>query len=227
MKKINQVGAVTALAVLVSFGIGTSAFAYSTVNSQVDFGQTNSSVTSLQTFFADNNSIYPEGLVTGYFGGLTRSAVQRFQTTYDIVSSGTAGTTGFGRVGPSTQSKINSLIGQGGWVVADMSGPAIFSLSNTASNNSATFIWNTDENASGKVFYSTSPVTMNEGDINSVGFGSTSGFTAVNDNVARLSQAVTLSNLQPNTTYYYVVVATDTKGNVSVINPNSTFRTNN
>ena len=66
---------------------------------------------------------------------------------------------------------------------------------------------------------------MNEGDINSVGFGATSGQTAINDNLARMSQQVTITGLQRNTVYYYVIVSTDLAGNVSVWNPNTTFRT--
>lgn len=205
------------LAVLVSFG-GSQVFAYTMINSQLDLGETNSNVTSLQVFFADNASIYPEGLVTGYFGNLTRAGVLRFQAQYGLDQ--------VGRVGPMTQAKINSLIAQGGWTVADNSGPIIFSVSQTSNNTSATIGWSTNEMASAKVFYNTSPITMNEGDINSRGFGSTNGSTAANDTLARTSQQITISNLHPNTLYYYVVVSTDAAGNVSVWNPNTTFRTN-
>ncbi len=218
MKKNTHARTLTMLALLVSLGIGTQVFAYTTINSQLDLGERNTDVTSLQGFFADNSSIYPEGLVTGYFGGLTQTAVKRFQALYGLGQ--------VGRVGPATKDKINMLISQGGWVVADIAGPWISYVNNTISNNSATFTWNTNENATGKVFYYTSPITMNEGDINSVGFGSTNGFVATNDNLVRMSQQVILSNLQPNTLYYYVIVATDLTGNVSVVGPNNTFRTN-
>lgn len=218
MKKNSHARTLTMLALLISLGIGTQVFAYTTINSQLDLGERNADVTSLQGFFADNSSIYPEGLVTGYFGGLTQTAVKRFQALYGLGQ--------VGRVGPATKDKINMLISQGGWVVADIAGPWISYVNNTISNNSATFTWNTNENATGKVFYYTSPITMNEGDINSVGFGSTNGFVATNDNLVRMSQQVILSNLQPNTLYYYVIVATDLTGNVSVVGPNNTFRTN-
>lgn len=229
MKKISNARMFTMFTVLASLGLASQVFAYTTINSQLDFGEKNADVTSLQAFFKDNAAIYPEGLVTGYFGSLSRSAVQRFQSQNDIVSSGSAASTGYGRVGPTTKDKINSLINQGGWGgsnMSDVSGPWIYATNKSVSNTSATFTWNTNENASGKVFYNTSPVTMNEGDINSVGFGSTNGSVAINDNLARLSQQVTLTNLVPNTTYYYVIVSTDLAGNVSVWNPNTTFRTN-
>ena len=217
MKKINA-GTLAILGVLVTLGLSAQAFAYTTINSQLDLGETNSDVTSLQGFFSDNTSIYPEGLVTGYFGGLTKAAVQRFQAQYGLDQ--------VGRVGPMTRDKINSLISQGGWVVSDVSGPAILSVNKNVGRDSISFTWNTDELASAKVFYSTNPITMNEGDMSSNGFGATSGQTATNDMLARTSQQVVLSNLQPNTRYYYVLVATDLKGNVSVYGPNNTVYTN-
>lgn len=206
------------LASILTLGFTSEALAYIPISSQLDFGQTSANVANLQDFFKDNSSIYPEGLVTGYFGGLTRNAVVRFQATYGLAQ--------VGRVGPMTQEKINSLISTGGWTASDMSGPAISSVSKLTSNTSATFSWNTNELATAKIFYSTSPVTMNEGDLNSLGFGSTSGEIAVNDNTARNSQQVIVSGLRPNTQYYYVIVSTDLKGNVSVWNPNMTFVTN-
>ena len=66
-------------------------------------------VKTLQEFFARSPDIYPEGLVTGYFGPLTEVAVKRFQVKYGIVSSGTAATTGYGLVGPRTRAKLNEL----------------------------------------------------------------------------------------------------------------------
>lgn len=228
MKKNSNIGKFAIVSTLASLTIATQVFAYNTINTQLDLGESNVDVTSLQTFFKDNSSIYPEGLVTGYFGSLSRSAVQRYQTSKGIVSSGSAATTGYGRVGPSTRDSINELINSGGWlnVSSDMSGPSIFNLTKTTGSNTVSFYWSTDELASAKIFYNTSPVTMNEGDMNSVGFGATSGYTATNDMLARQSQQVTINNLYPNTQYYYVIVATDLKGNVSVWNPNTTFRTN-
>lgn len=189
------------------------------LTSQVSVGDTSSDVTSLQMFLVADRSIYPEGLVTGYFGPLTKAAVVRFQERYGIDP--------VGRVGPLTLAKINNLITTGGWSsVTDVSGPWIYSVNKSVSSNGVTFTWNTDEMATAKVFYYTSPITMNEGDINSVGFGSTNGLIAENDKIARISQQVVITGLQPNTTYFYVIVATDAKGNVSVWNPNTTFRTN-
>jgi peptidoglycan hydrolase-like protein with peptidoglycan-binding domain len=193
---------------------------YSSLSGQLDFGETSENVTNLQIFLAANPAIYPEGKVTGYFGSLTRAAVVRFQNQYGIDP--------VGRVGPLTLNKINNLITTGGWNgIADVSGPRFYSVNQALSSRSATFTWITDENATAKIFYYTDFIKMNEGDSNSVGFGSTNGFTALNDGVARTSQQVTITGLQPNTLYHYVVVATDQSGNVSVWNPNTTFKTTN
>lgn len=196
----------------------TASTTFIPINSQVNYGETSANVSNLQMFLAANASIYPEGLVTGYYGPLTRAAVIRFQSQYGIDQAG--------RVGPITLAKINSLIATGGWSAStDISGPWISSVGQNVSRNSATFSWNTDEMATAKIFYHTSPVMMSEGDINSVGFGSLTGSTATNDNIARASHQVTISGLQPNTRYYYVIVATDVKGNVSLWNPNTSFVT--
>jgi peptidoglycan hydrolase-like protein with peptidoglycan-binding domain len=189
------------------------------LTSQVNIGEKSSNVTNLQLFLSADPTIYPEGLVTGYYGPLTKAAVMRFQARYGIDT--------VGRVGPLTLAKINILITSGGWASAtDVSGPWISSVNRSVTSNGAVFSWVTNETATGRVFYHTSPITMNEGDINSVGFGSTNGLSVTNDGLSRTSQQVSVSGLQPNTTYYYVVVATDSKGNVSVWNPNTTFKTN-
>lgn len=46
---------------------------------------------------------------TGYFGSVTRKAVEGFQQKYDIARKGDAG---FGRVGPKTRSKLNQIYWQ-------------------------------------------------------------------------------------------------------------------
>jgi peptidoglycan hydrolase-like protein with peptidoglycan-binding domain len=176
-----------------------------------------SDVANLQTFFKDNSAIYPEGLVTGYYGGLTKNAVLRFQAEYGLAQ--------VGRVGPMTRDKINSLIAVGGWTMTDMSGPAFYNVTRSQTSNSATFTFNTNETTNVRVVYNTSPQMFNEGDINSNGFGAIGG-SVVFGNGMNTSHTVTVSGLYSNTTYYYTVIATDAAGNVSVFGPNNTFRTN-
>ena len=73
-------------------------------------GFQNPQVEELQKFLKQWPDVYPEGLVTGYFGLLTEAAVKRFQVKYGIVSSGTPETTGYGRVGAFTRAKLNELL---------------------------------------------------------------------------------------------------------------------
>lgn len=77
------------------------------LNRTLKKGSTGTDVTQLQTYLAKDSSIYPEGLVTGYFGTLTEKAVQRWQAKEGIVSSGTPSTSGYGLVGPRTRSALN------------------------------------------------------------------------------------------------------------------------
>jgi N-acetylmuramoyl-L-alanine amidase len=217
-------GKLALMSVLVSAGFVSQAFAYTPLTSSLDFGSTGANVTNLQVYLKDNPSFYPEGLVTGYFGSLTRAAVQRFQAFYGIVSSGTAASTGYGRVGPSTLAKINSLM-LGGSTSVDMSGPSFFNVVQTQSNSSAVISFNTNEAANARVVYNTSPLMFNEGDINSNGFAPVGGFAVNSTNGLNTSHSITIPGLQANTTYYYTVIATDGAGNASVIGPNNTFHT--
>jgi peptidoglycan hydrolase-like protein with peptidoglycan-binding domain len=75
-------------------------------------GMTHTQVRLLQEYLKKNSALYPEGTISGYFGGLTEAAVKRFQAKYGIVSSGTVATTGYGRVGPATRAKLNALYPQ-------------------------------------------------------------------------------------------------------------------
>ena len=76
----------------------------------LSLGSRGDDVRNLQTFLSQFKDIYPEGLITGYFGPLTEKAVQRWQTKHNIVTSGTSETTGYGRIGPKTRAKLNELI---------------------------------------------------------------------------------------------------------------------
>lgn len=65
-------------------------------------------VERLQQILAQDKDIYPEGLVTGYFGAMTKKAIQRFQVKYDIASSGP----GYGVLGPKTRAKMKEIFGE-------------------------------------------------------------------------------------------------------------------
>lgn len=76
------------------------------------FGQKGEAVLCLQGFLKNQGKeIYPEGLVTGYFGSATQRAVIRFQERYTVEilkPFGLAQGTGF--VGNKTRAKINQML---------------------------------------------------------------------------------------------------------------------
>lgn len=82
------------------------------INSNLYYGLKNQNVACLQQFLKlQGSDIYPEGLITGYFGSLTRTAVIRFQEKYaSEILSPLGLNTGTGYVGLSTRTKINNLL---------------------------------------------------------------------------------------------------------------------
>lgn len=93
-------------------GIGNNQTSCSDFNSNLYFGYSSSSVKCLQEFLKSQGAgIYPEGLVTGYFGSLTRAAVIKFQEKHasEILTPINL-YVGTGFVGSSTRAKINQLL---------------------------------------------------------------------------------------------------------------------
>lgn len=66
------------------------------------FGSKDKEVETLQEFLKQDPEVYPEGLVTGYYGALTERAVKKFQEKNGIEAIGV--------VGPKTLEKINKVI---------------------------------------------------------------------------------------------------------------------
>ncbi len=91
----------------ISVAAASSAVIFFTID--MSRGMSAQEVNTLQQCLKRDSSVYPEGVVSGYFGVLTEKAVQRFQTKNSIVMTGTSQTTGFGRVGPKTRGKLNEF----------------------------------------------------------------------------------------------------------------------
>jgi peptidoglycan hydrolase-like protein with peptidoglycan-binding domain len=204
---------ITATCALSLLAIITPSFASAaTLTRQLQLGMNGADVSTLQSFLALDNTIYPQGLVTGYFGGLTKSAVSNFQSRNSIPS--------VGRVGPQTLLVLNAQMVGGGTITGDIDAATISNIGVTRTRVSATIGWVTSEATRGVVYYSASPLVQVEYPNNVT----VSGSTAMTDTMYRSFEAVTLSNLQPNTTYHYLIYTTDQAGNVSVTVP-STFTT--
>lgn len=183
------------------------------LNRQLQVGMRGNDVSLVQTFLAKDPTLYPQGIVTGYFGFLTKAAVSNFQKRNGIDP--------VGRIGPATLPIINFQMA-GGLTVSNDKAPMITGTSVSTSRNSVAVNWNTDEYAKGIVYYSTSPLVTYER-TNSV---DVSGNVAMTDESLRTSQNVSIPNLQANTTYYYMIYTTDQQGNVSVTWP-AIFQTSN
>lgn len=82
------------------------------LTSNLRYNDRGEGVSLLQSWLSKDPKVYPEALVTGYFGPLTKAAVNRFQEKYteeilapwDLVQ-------GTGFVGSTTRSKLNELYG--------------------------------------------------------------------------------------------------------------------
>jgi hypothetical protein len=75
-------------------------------SSSLHRGSKGPDVTALQTLFALDPSIYPSGLISGYFGLSTLQALQKFQIKNGLAKMGESG---FGLVGPKTRAFLNKL----------------------------------------------------------------------------------------------------------------------
>ena len=80
------------------------------ISKRMSLGAKGEQVTILQTKLASDSTIYPNGLITGYYGLATKAAVGRFQEKYQL---GIPSTPGYGGVGPLTLAKFNEVYGGG------------------------------------------------------------------------------------------------------------------
>lgn len=73
-------------------------------SSDMHEGEDSNDVKQLQQLLASDPSVYPQGLVTGYYGPLTKKAVEKFQEKHGISPVGT--------VGPETRAELNKAYGK-------------------------------------------------------------------------------------------------------------------
>lgn len=215
--------------VLTAFAIANAQTTTTSVSTQMSPGDSGDQVSALQTFLATDPSVYPQALITGYYGDLTTAAVQAYQCKNGIVCQGDPASTGYGTVGPVTLAKIEMQEGitAGGGVSlppigypssgADVDAPILSSPTVVTTSTSAAIHWTTNEPANNLVMYSTiSP---------SLSLDSYATMPRVSDPTFGMSPNVTITGLAPNTTYYYVLDSTDASGNIQY-GIDHTFTTN-
>ncbi len=174
---------------------------------QLELGMRNSEVASLQSFLSTDAAIYPQGLVTSYFGFLTKAAVSNFQSRNGIDA--------VGRVGPVTLAAINMQMSGG--VISDTTEGAgkvtrlgvpqpilsgVYVSGRTS--NSMTIAWASNVPATARVMYSTTWP-----------FSYRNALQVTSSASPSFAQSVTLNNLQQNTRYYFVAESLDAQGNFS------------
>ena len=72
------------------------------LRNQLRRGMGGDEVRDLQEFLAEDRDVYPEGLITGFFGPMTENAVRKFQRKHGIES--------VGEIGPKTRARIHELL---------------------------------------------------------------------------------------------------------------------
>ncbi|HET8581053.1 MAG TPA: peptidoglycan-binding domain-containing protein [Candidatus Paceibacterota bacterium] len=180
------------------------------ITSTLSVGSSGGQVTELQQFLAQDPSVYPEGLVTGYYGSLTEAAVEKYQCKVGIVCSGSPSTTGYGQVGPRTAASVNARTGGAGTgtggtpTTGDVYAPIMsgVTIATSTSSTTATFTWTTNEAARSSVLYGSAWPFLY------------ASAPSASDTNYDTMQTVTLTGLSPHTTYWFVRQSTDANGNV-------------
>ncbi len=209
MSRIGLISAGAILSILAVSSVAMQSVQAATINNQVSVGSTGSDVTQLQQFLSTNPMIYPAGIVSGYYGSLTKAAVKQFQAAYGIDQ--------VGNVGPVTMAKINEIGASG--LGLDITVPQIWNESTQVGSNNATVSFTTNKNTQTQVYYSTSPITANEA-TEQYQLPYVSGTLVSNSNF-ETSNSVNILGLQANTIYYYLARAIDASGNMSMTMPRS------
>ena len=80
-------------------------------NGNLNIGSRGADVLRLQELLKADKDIYPEGLVTGYYGPATQRAVLRFQLKHGVVKNDKE--LGAGRLGPLTRAKMKAVYEKG------------------------------------------------------------------------------------------------------------------
>lgn len=99
--------------VILAKEMGTVPISCSRFDQNLYYGMSNNSIKCLQEFLkSQGQEIYPQALVTGYFGPLTKAAVIRFQEKHaDEILAPWGLTKGTGFVGSTTRAKLNEILG--------------------------------------------------------------------------------------------------------------------
>ena len=71
------------------------------ITQNVSFGETNDDITRIQRLLATDPEIYPDAIISGFFGSKTEAAIGRLQARYNLEAVGV--------VGPATEALLNLI----------------------------------------------------------------------------------------------------------------------
>lgn len=103
----TTVGSTTPAIPAATPGAAQPALSCTALTRNLSRGASGADVRSLQSFLISQGLLLPNS-ASGFFGTLTEGALQQWQASHSIVSSGSAASTGFGAVGPRTLAAINT-----------------------------------------------------------------------------------------------------------------------
>lgn len=184
---------------------------------ELQVGSRGADVSELQTYLANDPSLYPQGLITGYYGSLTRAAVIRYQRANGISQ--------VGRVGPQTMA---SLMGQmngnnnsnnnnnTSGIAPTFTSLSLYPTSAPNPTGSERFTFTTDIPSQSDVHYSTSKIPATENEFVTPATISIGGSIAQSDASFKTSHVVDTGSLNLNTRYYYIIHAMSANGESSV-----------
>lgn len=187
-------------------------------------GLKNVEIENLQAFLKEFPDIYPEGLLTGYYGELTERAVRKFQKKY--------GEDDDGKIGPKTRKLLNWRIqelltqgaGNSGKIppgllhalgiqkkiatstppILDTTPPIISDINATdIASTTTSIVWTTNEVADSLVSYATSSPIASENK------------TEISNSSYVTNHNIGLIDLTASTTYYYMITSKDSSNNTA------------
>ena len=102
LRQIPESSVARSFIILAVFILPAAVNAAGMLERDLTVGSRGEEVKELQEFMAKDSALYPEGIISGYFGVLTKAAVRRFQEREGINPA-------LGYVGPKTRARINVL----------------------------------------------------------------------------------------------------------------------
>ena len=166
-------------------------------------GSQGDAVKVLQLQLSKIPNIYPEGLISGYFGTLTAKAVRKLQAQNNLEQVGFVGPRTRELLSRISKERINNLgnnLGNSSNISEEMNSPKVtpqvFVIESTSNSASTGYVfWTTSKNTTSDFYYS-----------NITPLASTTPIK-IKDNNLSFTHSVNINGLSTSTKYYFVIVS--------------------